>query len=94
MSFALDQAYGIGYRSGEYTNAPLPRELAPYFQNPLTPTPKPVPVDILLFGRTEHRARYKLRLEELEEAETMAAFQALQAARPVRRRRNRLAVDK
>ena len=82
VPFALDQPYAIGYRNGEYTNSPLTRELAPYFQALLAPGPKPVPKDAVLFGRTEHGARYKLRLQELDEAETMAAFQALHAASP------------
>ena len=82
VPFTLDQPYAIHYRNAEYTNSPLTRELAPYFQVLLAPSPKPVPKDAVLFGRTEHGARYKLRLQELDEAETMAAFQALHAASP------------
>jgi Protein of unknown function (DUF2931) len=82
VPFTLDQPYSIHYRNAEYTNSPLTRDLAPYFQGLLAPSPKPVPKSAVLFGRTEHGARYKLRLQELDEAETMAAFQALHAASP------------
>lgn len=74
--------YSVHYLDAERVRDPLTRDLAPYRQQLLAPSPKPVPRKLYLYGQAEHGARYQVRLNPLDEAETMAAFQTLSKADP------------
>ena len=74
--------YSIEYLNAEKTDYPLTRELAPYLQVLLAPSPKPVPRSLNLYVQTEHEAKYFLRVDPFDEAETMATFQALHRLSP------------
>jgi hypothetical protein len=82
MPVTLYSSYNVQYVSGEYSNYPLTRDLAAYNQVLLTPVPKPVPTACYLHLAAEHGAHYQVRVKVFDEAETMTAFQALQAASP------------
>ena len=76
----FSSSYNVQYVNGEYTNYPLTRDLAAYNQALLTPVSKPVPSALYLHLTAEHGARYQVRVKSFDKAETLAAFQSLQAA--------------
>ena len=76
------RSYSMQYVSAEYTNFPLTRDDASYNQAILQPSPKPVPSGCFLYLQAEHGAHHLLQIRAFDEAETMAAFQALHAASP------------
>lgn len=69
--------YSLHYLNAERVRDPLSRDLGPYRQQLVEPSPKPVPSKLYLYGQAEHGARYQLRLNPFNEAETMAAFEKL-----------------
>ena len=71
--------YGV---NAERLSDPLTRDLDPYRQHLLTPAAKPVPHKLYLYGTAEHGTRYVVRVKAFDEAETLAAFQALHTASP------------
>ncbi|WP_223648587.1 DUF2931 family protein [Hymenobacter psoromatis] len=68
--------------NAERFTAPLTQDLAPYRQFITTPTPKPVPRKLYLYGTAEHGGHYVVRVRELDKTETQAAFQALHRLSP------------
>jgi hypothetical protein len=74
--------YSVNYLNAERTRDPLSRDLGPYRQQLLAASPKPVPRKLYLYGQAEHGARYQVRLNPVDEAETMAAFEQLSRANP------------
>lgn len=74
--------YSLHYLSAERVRDPLTRELGPYRQYLLEASPKPLPRKLYLYGQAAHGARYQVRLNPFDEAETMAAFQTLSQANP------------
>ena len=74
--------YSVSYLNGESRAYPLTRDLAPYCQVLLGPEAKPVPLRWLLHVTDEARHPYLLRVDPFDEAETMAAFRALQPTGP------------
>ena len=74
--------YSIDYLSGERTRYPTTRDLAPFLQTLLTPTPKPVPKGLTAYVRDAWGRKRRLKIETFDEAEMQGAFQALQALHP------------
>ncbi|HEX8326834.1 MAG TPA: DUF2931 family protein [Hymenobacter sp.] len=74
--------YSLRYLNAERVRDPLSRDLGPYRQQLLEPSPKAMPRKLYLYGQTEHGARHQIRLNPFDEAETMAAFQTLSQANP------------
>ena len=74
--------HNIDYVNAEGSAYPLTADYAPYFRALLEPSPKPVPRSLNLYLQAEHGARYFLRVDPFDEAETLAAFRALHAASP------------
>ena len=74
--------YDIDYVNAERTFCPLTPDPAPFYRALLEPSPKPVPRRLNLRLQAEHGARYFLRVDPFDEAETLAAFRALHAASP------------
>ena len=69
--------YGLDYLNAERTNYPASRDMAQYARGLLESSPKAIPRDLDLFVETEAGQRYEIRIVAFDEAETMAAFQAL-----------------
>ena len=86
--------YRVNYLSAEYTSRPDTREAAPYLRDLLTARPRAVPSAMNLYVRDEAGHRYLLRAEAFDEAETMAAFQALHQASPAAALTLRVETDK
>ena len=74
--------YEVSYLNAEGTNYPLTPDVALYAQALLAPGPKPVPQHATLFVQAAHGDKYQVRINAFDEAETMAAFQALHRLRP------------
>ena len=74
--------YSIDYLNSEGTDYPRTPDMAAYAQALLAPGPKPVPRRFSLFVQTEHGDRHQVRVKPFDEAETMAAFQALHRLSP------------
>ena len=73
--------YGINYLNAEGTDFPATPDPAPYAQVLLEPSAKAVPRDFTLFVQAAHGDKYKVQVD-FNEAETQAAFQALQQLSP------------
>ena len=86
--------YRVSYVSAEYTNYPDTPDMAPFLRTLLTDQPRPVPRDLWLYVRDEAGHRYLLRVKAFDEAETMAAFQALHKANPAAALTLRVETDK
>jgi hypothetical protein len=74
------------YVNAEYMRYPKDKDdVAPFLQLLLEPSLKPVPKEFLLYIENEHEERYELRIDSLDEQETMAAFRDLgaQSTRPM-----------
>jgi hypothetical protein len=74
--------YSLHSLNAERVRDPLSRDLGPYRQHLLEATPKPVPLKLYLYGQAEHGARYQIRLNPFDEAETLAAFEKLSQGNP------------
>lgn len=82
--------YGVDYFSAERTNYPLTPGVstgealnqAAFQQNILAAGPKSVPSALYLFVQGPYGRRRQLRIDPLDEAETLAAFQALHTRHP------------
>lgn len=81
LPFRLDKLSLTGLNAERFKD-PLTRELAPYQQLLLAPSPKPMPRKLYLYGTAEHGAHYVVRVKAFEEAETIAAFQTLHQLSP------------
>ena len=90
---ALDKYY-LTYLSAERTTSPATRDPAPYLRDLLTARSRPAPRDLWLYVRDEAGHRFLLRAEAFDEAETMAAFQALHKASPAAALTLRVETDK
>lgn len=86
--------YRVKYVSAEYTNYPDTPDMAPFLRTLLTDQPRPAPRELWLYVRDEAGHRYLLRVEAFDEAETLAAFQALHKASPTAPLTLRVETDK
>ena len=76
------RSYTMQYVTAEFVNYPLTRDLAPYNERILTPSPKPVPSGCFLYVQAEHGGHYLIQIRSFDQAETQAAFQALHQLSP------------
>ena len=74
--------HAIGYFNGEDINYPPTPDLAPYVQGILMPQMRAVPKNMLLQLDAGYGRKREIRVDSLDETETLAAFRTLQAARP------------
>ena len=72
----------VGYFSGEDINYPPTADLLPYVQAILAPSMRSIPQKMLLIVDAGYGRRRKIRVDAFDEAEMLAAFQTLHAARP------------
>lgn len=72
--------YYISYLNAENTSYAPTKDPAPYLEALLKPRPKPVPEDFGLFVENQYGEKHEIRVDSLDEQETMAAFRALHAA--------------
>ena len=82
VPFTLTRYSLHGLNAERFSDAASHDDLAGYRKFLLGPTPKAVPRQLSLYGQAEHGAHYVVRVQAFDEAETQAAFQALQAAIP------------
>ena len=82
VPFSLRQYAFYGFDAERFTNPLTLNDLDAYRQVVLTPTPKPVPRRFYLHGTAEHGAHYEVRVNDFDEAETLAAFRTLHALSP------------
>lgn len=76
--------YSLHCLNAERVRDPLSRDLGPYRQHLLEAIPKSLPRKLYLYGQAEHGARYQIRLNPFDEAETLAAFEQLSQGNPQR----------
>jgi Protein of unknown function (DUF2931) len=74
--------YGIGYFNAEKTQYFPTKDRTLYVSGLTEPVAKPVPTNMMLKVKTKAGNRRKIRVNSLEESETLAAFQTLHAAHP------------
>ena len=74
--------YGIFYFNAEMTQYPLTQDTRLQTKNLLEPSAKPVPNSMLLFVEAGYGRKRQIQVKAFDEAETLAAFQALRAAHP------------
>ena len=74
--------FGMGFVNAEDINLPLTPDSAAYAQTVLAPSVKPVPKDAMLYVAGAYGRKRLFKVETFDEAETMAAFQALHARHP------------
>jgi len=85
----------VRYFSAEDDTYPVSKkDLSPYLDIVRQPTPKAVPKSLGLFVRNKYGEKHEIRVKAFDEAETMAAFQALAARHPKEPIVLRLEVDK
>jgi len=74
--------YGIFYLNAEQTQYPVNKDVALYTSTLLEAIPKPVPHDCILWVDAGYGRKRQIQVKPFDEAETLAAFQALHAANP------------
>ena len=84
----------IRYLNAEQSTYPPTPDRAPYNQALLTTQPRPVPKYFGLFVKNKYGEKHEIRVDSLDEAETLAAFQTLAAAHPKEPLVLRVEVDK
>jgi hypothetical protein len=73
---------GVGYFNAEDINYPPTPDLAAYTKTLFEPDAKPVPKNMLLQVDAGFGRKRELLIDSIDEAETLAAFRTLHAARP------------
>ena len=85
----------VRYLSAERDTYPVSKEsVAPYLDIVRQPTLKAVPKSLGLFAQNKYGEKHQLRVSPFDEAETLAAFQALAARHPKEPMVLRIEVDK
>ena len=89
--------YYVRYLNAEKTSYAVAQDKASraaYLEVLLEPTPKPVPRYFGLFVQNPYGEKHEIRVDSLDEHETLAAFQALAARHPTEPMVLRVEVDK
>ncbi|WP_262895749.1 DUF2931 family protein [Hymenobacter ruricola] len=76
------ETFSLTCLNAERTHYPPTADLPTYVQNLLRPQTRAVPAHLLLLVDAGYGRRRKIRVDAFEEAETLAAFRQLHAARP------------
>ena len=86
--------YSVDYLNAEGFSYPPTQDLGPYLRTMLELSPKPVPRELHLHLENRYHEKHLLRIDPFDEAETLAAFQALHARHPQEPIVLRVLVDK
>lgn len=87
--------YAINYINAERTIDPLTRDGLDAYRNiVLTPSAKPLPKQLSLYGQAPHKARYLVRVKQFDQTELRAAAAQLLKAHPASPLTFYFAIDK